>query len=316
VPEAFAKGRRALVTGGARGLGAEISLGLARLGASVLVADRDEAGGEATVRRIAAETGGSARFRKLDLSDLRQVRELAAALDAEGAALDILVNNAGLLPPMQRTTTRDGNELAFAVNYLGHFALTGLLLPVLRRGTHTRVVSASSIAHRGARIDFDDLQLERSYTSARAYAQSKLACLMFAFALQRRAETLSLGITSVAAHPGISRTSIGEHWNHEARSGIRDRFERLGNNLAMRFLSQDVAQGAQPALHAASSPDAVGGAFYGPSGFQQFRGAPKQVAASPRALDVAVQDELWAVSERLSGVSYADYGTSTQRVPR
>ncbi|MDR3419234.1 MAG: oxidoreductase [Nevskia sp.] len=300
-------GRCAVVTGGAGGLGLEIVLGLARLGARVIIADRDVAGGEAAVRRVSGEgSGGTAEFRKLDLGNLQRVREFAAALNADSGAVDILVNNAGLLPPVQRATTADGYELAFGVNYLGHFALTGALLPALLRGARTRVVSVSSIAHRGAHIAFDDLQLEHGYVPSRAYAQSKLACLMFAYALQRRAARTGGRIASLVAHPGVSRTSIGEAWNHESRRGMRDRLERWASNVSMRWLSQTPAQGAQPALYAATSPDAVGGGFYGPGGFQQLQGSPKAVRASRRALDVAAQERLWTVSERLTGIGYAE----------
>ncbi len=295
--------RRVLVTGAASGIGLETALALARGGDRIVVADRDVAGGEAAVRRI-VEAGWHAELRELDLADLSRIRAFAADELARGEALDVLVNNAGLLPPMERATTRDGFELEFGVAHLGHFALTGLLLPALARSTRPRVVSVASIAHATGRIDLDNLQLERGYTSSRAYGNTKLACLMFALELHRRATAAGLPLVSIAAHPGISQTPIAAGWEREGRRRFRDRFELWGYRLSMRLFGQTAEEGARSLVLAASGPSAVGGAYYGPTGFGQMGGLPGRVAPSARALDENVAARLWEASERLTDVRY------------
>ncbi len=296
--------RRVLVTGAASGIGLETALALARSGDHVVVADRDVEGGEAAVRRI-VESGGRAELRELDLADLSRIRAFAADERASGEALDVLVNNAGLLPPMERATTRDGFELEFGVAHLGHFALTGLLMPALARSPLPRVVSVASIAHAGGQIDLDDLQLERGYTSSRAYGNTKLACLMFALELHRRATAAGLGLVSVAAHPGISRTPIAAGWEREGRRRLRDRLELWAYRLSMLLFGQTAEEGARSLVFAASDPSVVGGGYYGPTGFGQMGGPPGRVEPSDRALDEGVAARLWEASERLTGVRYA-----------
>jgi NAD(P)-dependent dehydrogenase (short-subunit alcohol dehydrogenase family) len=295
--------RRVLVTGAASGIGLETALALARGGDHVVMADRDVAGGEAAVARM-VEAGGSAEFHELDLADLSRIRAFAAAERARGEALDVLINNAGLLPPMRRATTRDGFELVFGVAHLGHFALTGLLLPALTRGPHPRVVSVASIAHASGRIDAGDLQLERGYASSRAYANAKLACLMFALELHRRATAAGLGLVSVAAHPGISRTPIAAGWEREGRRRLRDRFELWGYRLSMRLFAQTAEAGARSLVFAARDASVVSGGYYGPTGFGQTTGAPGRVEPRAHARDEAVAAKLWEASEGLTGVRF------------
>lgn len=297
--------RRALVTGGASGLGYETARALAAAGYAVLIADRNVAAAEAAVRRIGAETPGAAiGFRALDLGELAAIRAFAAAEVASGAPLDLLVNNAGLLPPLRRATTTDGFELKFGVSHLGHFLLTDRLLPALLRSAAPRVVSVSSIVQATGRIDFDDLQSARDYLSARAYSQTKLACLMFALELQRRAEAAGAPLTSVAAHPGISRTGIGDVRRSERRRTVKDWLEGIAFQIAMRGFGQSPQQGALPILHAATAPDVRGGEFYGPDGFQQFSGRPTRVQPSARARDRAAAARLWDISCALTGADY------------
>jgi NAD(P)-dependent dehydrogenase (short-subunit alcohol dehydrogenase family) len=217
----------------------------------------------------------------------------------------VLINNAGLLPPMQRATTRDGFELEFGVAHLGHFALTGLLLPALARSEQPRVVSVSSIAHARGRIDLDDLQYERHYASSIAYGGTKLACLMFALELHRRATAAGTRLVSVAAHPGISRTPIAAGWEQEDRRRLWDRLELLGYRASMRLFGQSAAEGARSLVYAASEPSVVGGGYYGPTGFGQMGGRPGPVEPSRRALDARVAARLWEASERFTGVRYA-----------
>ncbi|HET8883646.1 MAG TPA: SDR family NAD(P)-dependent oxidoreductase, partial [Solimonas sp.] len=227
--------RRALITGGASGLGYETARALAMQGCDVLIADRNVLAADTAVQRIRADGArGDVRFAPLDLGDLAAIRAFAAAEVARGAALDVLVNNAGLLPPLRRATTRDGFELKFGVGHLGHFALTDGLLPALLRSDAPRVVSVSSIVQASGRIDFDDLHAERRYLSSRAYSQTKLACLIFALELQRRADAAGVPLISVAAHPGISRTGIGDVRRGERRRSLLDWLEGIAFQIAMR----------------------------------------------------------------------------------
>jgi NAD(P)-dependent dehydrogenase (short-subunit alcohol dehydrogenase family) len=205
---------------------------------------------------------------------------------------------------MVRATTRDGFELEFGVAHLGHFALTGLLLPALVQSPRPRVVSVGSIAHAGGRIDTGDLQLARGYTSSRAYANTKLACLMFALELHRRATAAGLGLVSVAAHPGISKTPIAAGWEREGRRTLRARLELWSYRLSMRLFGQTAEEGARSLVFAARDPGVVGGGYYGPTGFGQMGGPPGRVDPSPRALDEGVAARLWQASERLTGVRY------------
>lgn len=295
-------GRHALVTGAAGGLGYCTALGLARLGAQVLIVDRNVAGGEATAHDIrAAVPGAVAEFQALDLGSLAAIREVAAKLCADERPLNILVNNAGLLPPQQRTVTADGFELGFGVSVIGHYAFTGLLLPRLLRSAAPRVVGVSSIVHGNGRIAFDDLHLQRDYEPNRAYATAKLGSLLFALELQRRAGGKLL---SVAAHPGISRTAIGESWNKVPLQGLRDRLGRAALAFSMRRLGQSAEQGALPLIYAASQPSLEGGTFYGPDGVMQFRGEPVRVEPKAIARDEERARRLWAELEALTGVRY------------
>jgi len=296
--------RRALVTGAASGIGLETSLQLARRGFHVVAVDRNVGGGEATVRRILA-AGGSAEFRELDLADLSGIRRFAADELALDQPLDVLINNAGLLPPRVRATTRDGFELEFGVAHLGHFALTGLMLPALERGGQARVVSVSSIAHTRGRIVLDDLQHERRYSSSTAYSDTKLACLMFALELQRRATACGSPLKSVAAHPGISTTPIAAGWEQEDRRRFWDRIELLGYKASMLLFGQTAAEGARSLVYAATEPSVTGGGYYGPTGFAQMGGPPGPVQPSRQALDANAAARLWEASERLTGLRYA-----------
>ena len=297
--------RHALVTGAAAGLGYCTALGLARLGAQVLIVDRNVAGGEAAARGIrAAVPGSEVEFQALDLGSLAAIRSVAAALCTDPRPLDLLVNNAGLLPPQQRATTADGFELGFGVAVVGHYALTGLLLPRLLRSAAPRVVGVSSIVHGNGKLDFDDLRLERDYEPNRAYATAKLASLLFALELQRRAAAAGSNLISVAAHPGIARTAIGEVWNRVPLQGLRDRAGRAALAFSMRWLGQSPEEGALPLIYAASQPGLEGGTFYGPDGMMQFRGKPRQVEPKAIARDEARGRQLWSSLAEVTGVPY------------
>jgi NAD(P)-dependent dehydrogenase (short-subunit alcohol dehydrogenase family) len=232
----------------------------------------------------------------VDLASLKSIAEFGARVREKRDSLDLLINNAAVMTPPKRQETSDGFELQFGTNYLGHFALTMQLLPLLRKGKNPRVVTLSSIASRDGAIDFDDLQAQQGYKPMRAYSQSKLACLMFAFELQRRSEAGHWGVASIAAHPGISRTDLLH--NAPGRSSALG----LARTL-LWFLFQPAAQGALPTLLAATSPGARAGAYYGPDKMGETRGFPALSKVPPQATDEAVAARLWEVSAQLTGAS-------------
>lgn len=293
------EGRIFLVTGGTSGMGFEDARALAAAGAQVVIAARNaERGGEAIERIRKDVPDARVRFEALDLADMASIRALAERLAATLPRLDGLVNNAAIMAPPRRGTSRDGLELQFAINYAGHFALTAELLPLLRRSDSPRVVTVSSIAALRGRIDFDDLQFERDYDPYGAYAQSKLACLMFALELQRRSDAHAWGITSIAAHPGVAVTELVERG-----PGIDSEF---GRNWAKdRANYPSAAQGAVPTLYAATAPEASGGAYYGPTGDNERRGPIGFATVPPAARDTAAAARLWEATEELTGVRFA-----------
>lgn len=293
--------RSAVVTG-TGGLGFETALALARAGGEVIVAGRNANKGAEAVARIRREVpSATVRFEPLDLASLKSVAEFAERLRNQRGSLDLLINNAGVMTPPDRQETSDGFELQLGTNHLGHFALTAQLMPLLRQGTIPRVVTLSSIAARNGAIDFEDLQAERSYKPMVAYSQSKLACLMFALELHRRSEAGGWEITSIAAHPGLSRTDL--LYNGAGRMSAQG----LARTL-LWFMFQPVAQGALPSLFAATSPKAEGGGYYGPAKLSETRGAPANAAIPKSALDLATASHLWDVSERLTGVKFSESG--------
>ncbi|GHD99855.1 oxidoreductase [Streptomyces alanosinicus] len=278
-------GRTAVITGANSGLGLVTAQALARAGAHVVFAVRDLARGGAA----AAKAGGSTEVRRLDLADLDSVREFAAAWDRP---LDLLINNAGVMMlPEQRT--RQGFEMQFGTNHLGHFALTNLLLPHVT----DRVVTVSSGLHRGGDgvIHFEDVNLRGRYTPTRAYAQSKLANLLFTLELQRRLAEAGSPVRALAAHPGYAATNLqSHHANPLARA-----FMSVGNKV---FAQSDQA-GALPTLYAASQ-DLPGASYVGPDGLGEMRGAPALVGRSAAASDPAAARRLWTLSEELTGVTW------------
>jgi len=286
------QGRLAVVTGANTGLGFETARVLAARGASVVLAVRDTEKGKRAAARIAGTTpGANVMVQPLDLASLDSVRAAAGELRARHPGIDLLINNAGVMfPPKQ--TTRDGFELQLGTNHLGHFALTGLLLEQMLPVPGSRVVTVSSQAHRiRARINFDDLQSERSYSRVAAYSQSKLANLMFTYELQRRLSGAGTTL-AVAAHPGLAATEL-----------IRNS-PAIAAFFYTRLLSQKAVIGALPVLRAATDPGVLGGQYYGPGGLFGARGYPKLAESSRQSHDAAIQRRLWTVSEELTGVSF------------
>ena len=290
-------GTTAVVTGANSGLGLQTALILASKGARVDMACRDQQRGAAARERVRRETGNpEVNLRQLDLASLESVRRFAA--DQDGP-VDLLINNAGVMATPHRTTA-DGFELQFGVNHLGHFALTGLLLPALRRAPAPRVVTVSSLAHRGGRIDFEDLAAQRRYRPWARYNQSKLANLLFTLEFQRRLTAHGDKLLAVAAHPGFANTNLTSGMNHPATLDILGTFFRL--------LGQSGAAGALPTLYAATAPGIHGGEFYGPGGPGQLRGGPVLVTPAPQALDQGTARRLWDVSTELTGVRFPGLG--------
>lgn len=283
-------GRTAVITGANTGLGFETAKALAAKGAHVVIAVRDTGKGT----QAAAQIPGTVTVQELDLTSLASIREAAEALRAGNATIDLLINNAGVMTP-PKGTTRDGFELQFGTNHLGHFALTGLLLDAMLDVDGARIVTVSSNGHKmGGAIHFDDLQSERSYSRMGAYAQSKLANLMFTYELQRRLAPRGKTV-ALAAHPGTSSTELARN----LPAALQRAFQAVGPVVA-----QSPAAGALPTLRAATDPGALGGQYYGPDGIAEFKGAPVVVASSALSYDLDVQRRLWAVSEELTGVTF------------
>jgi NAD(P)-dependent dehydrogenase (short-subunit alcohol dehydrogenase family) len=284
-------GRVAIVTGANSGIGYETALALARKGARVILACRDPGRGSDAERRLrAAAPSADVRFAPLDLGSLGSVADFAKRVEGEETKLDVLCNNAGVMvPPYGKTA--DGFELQFGTNHLGHFALTGRLLPLLRRAKAPRVVAVSSTAHRMGGIDFDDLQWERrKYSPWRAYGASKLANLLFARELARRMEARGEPLVAAGAHPGATQTNLQQH------SGF--------SRVAVALFSQAPPGGALPTLYAATAPDVKGGDYFGPGRLMELVGPPKPAYSSAASKDVAAAKRLWEVSERLTQVAY------------
>jgi len=293
------RGRLAIITGATGGLGYETALALAAAGAEVLVTGRNAEKGRIAIERIRrAVPDAKVQFELLDLASLPSVRAFAAAAVANGQPLDLLINNAGVMDLPTRRLTEDGFEMQFGTNHLSHFALTGLLLPLLRKAQLPRAVNVSSLAHRGGKIDFDNLQGEREYRSWAAYQQSKLANLLFTFELQRRSEAHGWGLMSNAAHPGYARTDLIP--NGPGSGGLKG----LGAKILGSFMSHSAAEGAQPTLYAATSANAAPSGYYGPNGFYELKGPVAPAAIFPQAKDEVVAAKLWEVSERLTGVKW------------
>jgi NAD(P)-dependent dehydrogenase (short-subunit alcohol dehydrogenase family) len=283
-------GRVAVITGANTGLGYETAAALAERGAHIVLAVRNLDKGKDAAARIAAKTPhAEVALQELDLTSLESVRAAADQLRSDHDRIDLLINNAGVMMT-PKSTTKDGFELQFGTNHLGHFAFTGLLLDRLLPVPGSRVVTVSSIGHRVGRIRFDDLQSERSYGRMRAYGRSKLANLLFTYELERR--LVGLNTIAVAAHPGSSSSELSRN------------VPRLVQALFTPLELQGADMGALPTLRAATDPGVLGGQYFGPDGFAEMRGYPKVVASSGRSHDVDVQRRLWAVSEELTGVGY------------
>lgn len=288
IPDQSAK--VAIVTGANSGIGFETARMLAHRGASVTLACRSEAKGEAAVQKILAEQpSGQVALALIDLSDLNSVAKFAEAFVAANERLDLLINNAGVMVPPE-TRTRQGFELQFGVNHLGHFALAGQLMPLLLDSPKSRVVCVSSVAHRSGRMDFDDLNFNnRAYLPWVAYGQSKLANLLFALGLQNRLSSAKADVKVASAHPGYTSTEL-------QRTSI---FRLLNPLVAMH-----PKQGALPTLRAATDPEVIGGEYFGPQLLMEMRGYPDRAFRTEAARSSQDAERLWEISESLTGVKF------------
>ena len=291
-------GRAMVITGASSGIGEAASLILAARGAHVIMAVRNKAKGEAVRARILKQAPkASISLSLVDMADLASVRAFAERTNAEERPIDVLINNAGLGMQPRRAVTVDGYERQFETNHLGAFALTSLLLPSLLKAPAPRVVAVASIAHRHGTIDFADLQGERRYSGMKAYNQSKLADLMFALELDRRAQAAHSPLISVAAHPGVSSTGFFAAIGYP-------KIVEAGAGLLISLFGQDAIRGSWPLVYAATMPDVRGGDYWGPDGFRETRGLPAPAAIAARARDQSVAARLWSESERLTGVTF------------
>lgn len=291
-------GRVVLVTGANSGIGLEAARELARKGAHVVLACRNQAKAVEAQRSIEAGGRVSLEILPLDLSSLEQVRAAAAAFRAKHARLDLLINNAGVMW-LPRTLTKDGHEMQFGTNHLGHFALTGHLLDLALATPGSRIVTVSSLAHQHGKIHFDDpAYANHRYRRHAAYAQSKVANLLFALELSRRLAARGAKTLSVGCHPGVSNTNLALPGVENSK--VLSLLSRIGSSI----VGQSPAMGALPTLYAATAADVNNGDYIGPSGFQQMRGAPRKVGCTRYARDADVARRLWELSETLSGVKY------------
>jgi protochlorophyllide reductase len=291
-------GKVALVTGANSGLGLETTRALAAKGAHVVMASRDlEKGRKAQASIQEGIPGASLELVQLDLASLAGIHDFVKQFQTNHAQLDLLFNNAGVMAIPQRKTA-DGFEMQFGTNYLGHFALTGQLLPTLLATPRSRVITTSSFAHMMGKIEFDNLNSERSYGRWSTYGKSKLADLMFALELQRRLTHAGADTIGVAAHPGYSHTNL-QATSATATGAIGERL------MYAIYRGQSAAQGALPQLYAATSPNIYGGEYVGPDGLLGLSGFPKKGRAGKHAYDEQVAAKLWDVSVEMTGVDYA-----------
>ena len=289
------KGRIAIVTGANTGLGYQTTLGLASKECKVILACRNKDKAEKAMADIRKEVpNADLEFIKLDLNSLKSVREFAKAYSEKHDKIDLLINNAGLMiPPLMRT--EEGFESQFGVNHLGHFLLTNLLYPVIKKTENARIVSLSSIAHKNGRIHFDDPNWENSYSKSDAYNQSKVACLMFAYELQRKLNEAGSSVISVAAHPGVSDTELGRY--------IPKLLYYAFKPITPLF-THPPKEAAKPTLMAALDENVVGGDYYGPTGFNEMKGKPGKAPSTGYSKKRNESEKLWELSENLTGEKF------------
>jgi NAD(P)-dependent dehydrogenase (short-subunit alcohol dehydrogenase family) len=287
-------GRTIIVTGANSGIGYETTKALYEAGAHVIMACRDLDRAEEAAKNLRLiNAAGNLEIVQLNLSNLNAIKDFADHIIKNYKKIDVLINNAGvMIPPASKT--EDGFELQFGVNFIGHYALTGYLYPLLKQTAHSRIVTVSSMAYLHGKIDFDNLSSEKDYEPMREYCQSKLANILFSVELQRRIEAAGDAVVSIAAQPGANKTELSRHMSGE---DFQVAVERIGELM-------EPWQGALPSLFAAVSVDAIPGKLYGPDEDGGYRGYPAESPITPNGLDVEVAKQLWAYAERVTGVKY------------
>ena len=289
------KGKIAIVTGANSGLGKEITIGLAKKEIKVIMACRNQSKAESAKAEVLSQVNSAdIEIMLLDLNSLNSVRNFVTAFGENYNRLDLLIENAGIMiPPLSKT--EDGFESQMGVNYFSHFLLTNLLYPLLNRTEGARIATTSSLAHERGRIDFDNLNAEKSYSKMGAYGQSKLACLLFAYELKRRLEKAGSNVIAVSSHPGVSKTNLFTNIPKVAQllmAPLLPIFTHLPKYAAL------------PTLYAALGPDVESGDYYGPTGFNGLKGKPGKVKSKPHSYDEKVASELWNISEKLTGEKF------------
>jgi NAD(P)-dependent dehydrogenase (short-subunit alcohol dehydrogenase family) len=294
--------RTVVITGANAGLGFQTASTLARMGARVVMACRNlEKARKARSDLLAEVQDAEATILPLDVADPTSIRDFGRELADRTDGLDVLINNAGVVA-LPLTRNRVGHEMQLVTNYLGAFELTGTLLPLFRSGVPARIVNVGSLAHRFAKLDLDDLNWEKTpYSQWKAYARSKLAMVTFTMELNRRLQQRGSPILALGAHPGFAATDIGRH---SSLLTPRNPVGRWFNRTMEKLLVPTAAQASMSIVHAACSPDARGGDYFGPTGFQEIRGEPGVARVNPIAKDVELGRRLWAASESMTGVRY------------
>jgi NAD(P)-dependent dehydrogenase (short-subunit alcohol dehydrogenase family) len=287
------KGKNILITGATSGLGLEAAIVLNQKGANVIMAVRNLEKGREVIAKIKSKRPEAILdLMQLDLADLNSIHKFSDEFHAKYSSLNVLINNAGIMFPTKREETKQKFEIQFGTNHLGHFALTGLLLDVIKNTPQSRVVTQSSIMHKvNADIHFDDLNWEKSYDKAKAYSQSKLANLLFAYELDRQFKEHNINAISVAAHPGYTATNL------QNTSGL---FIGIANKL----IAQNVEIGVMPILRASTEENIFGGEYYGPTKMREMRGFPEKVKSSDNSYDIKLAKDLWNISEKLTSVHF------------
>ena len=287
------KGKVIIITGANSGLGLEAAKVLCKKEATVILAVRNVEKGDEAIAEIKKEIPNAhVEVIPLDLSDLDSIRKFSEEFHAKYSQLNVLINNAGVMFPAKREATKQGFELQFGTNHLGHFLLTGLLLDIIKKTPGARIATQSSIYHKmKADIHFDDLNWEKSYNKELGYAQSKLANLLFTYELDRLLKSHQINAVSVAAHPGYTSTNLQRNMGF------------LGT-IANALIAQSVEIGTLPILRAATEENLSGGEYFGPTKLNEMRGYPEKVASSVQSHDQVLAKKLWEVSEKLTGFHY------------
>ena len=290
-------GKTIIVTGGNSGLGHEAVKSFSAKGAETILACRNEQNGKLAKKEMQEEhPNAKINVMNLDLADLESIHSFVKKFNEKHSKLDVLLNNAGIICPYKKT--KDNFEMQIGTNHLGHFALTGLLLDCLKNAKGSRIVNVSSLGHKYGKMNFNDFMYENGgYSIFKAYANTKLSNLLFTYELQRRFEKFDVGCIAVAAHPGVAKSDLSKHV-------IKKPLYRIGMTIANSIMSQSTSMGALPEIRAAVDPLAKGGDYFGPGGFQEWKGHPVKVKSNDASHDLNNAEKLWEISEKMTNIDY------------